>query len=69
MIKKNIFKPSQSQRSHKNYFKIIKKIDLNNIKFTFNSEEKLDLLIAAVNEFMVQRIETSSKDESISYFL
>ena len=69
MIKKNIFKLGQSQRSHKNYLKIIKKIDLNNIKFRFDSEEKLDLLITGVNEFMVQRIEPESKDESISYFL
>ena len=69
MIKKNISKSRQSLRSNKNYLKIIKKIDLSNIKFRFDSEEKLDLLIAGVNEFMVQRIESESKDESISYFI
>ena len=66
MIKKNIPKTRQSQRSNKNYYKILKKIDLSNIKFKFDSEEKLDLLITGVNKFMVQRLETY---ESISYFI
>ena len=69
MIKKNISKSRHSQRSNKNYHKIIKKIDLSNIKFKFDSEEKLDLLITGVNEFMVKRIESESKDEYISYFI
>ena len=69
MIKKNIIKSKQTQRSYKNYIKIIKKIDLKNIKFKFNSEEKLDLLITGVNEFMVKRLEFEAKDESISYFV
>ena len=66
MIKKNIPKTRQSQRSNKNYYKILKKIDLSNIKFKFDSEEKLDLLITGVNKFMVQRLEAN---ESISYFI
>ena len=66
MIKKNISKTRQSQRSNKNYYKILKKIDLSNIKFKFDSEEKLDLLITGVNKFMVQRLEAN---ESISYFI
>ena len=69
MIKKNISKFRNSLRSNKNYHKIIKKIDLSNIKFKFDSEEKLDLLITGVNEFMVQRLESKSVDENISFFL
>ena len=69
MIKKNISKSKNSLRSNKNYHKIIKKIDLSNIKFKFDSEEKLDLLITGVNEFMVQRLDSKSIDENISFFL
>ena len=69
MIQKTIIKSKHTQRSYKNYIKIIKKIDLKNIKFKFNSEEKLDLLITGVNEFMVKRLEFDAKDESISYFV
>ena len=69
MIKRNITKSKQNHRSNKNYHKIIKKIDLSNIKFKFDSEEKLDLLITGVNEFMVQRLESKSVDENISFFL
>ena len=69
MIKKNISKFRNSLRSNKNYHKIIKKIDISNIKFKFDSEEKLDLLITGVNEFMVQRLDSKSIDENISFFL
>ena len=62
-------KKEKSQRTYKNYIKIKKKIDLTNIKFNLDSEEKLDLLITGVNQFMVQRLESEKIHESIIYFI
>ena len=58
-----------SKRTHKNYLKIVKGIDLNNIKFKLDSEEKLDLLITGINKFMVQRLEADKIHESLIYFI
>ncbi|MDB3942039.1 hypothetical protein N9366_00330 [Candidatus Pelagibacter sp.] len=63
-----MIKINKNQRSHKNYLKIIKKINHKNIKFKIDSEEKLNLIIVGVNEFMVRRIDSYSINEIINYF-
>ena len=62
-------KKEKSKRTHKNYLKIVKDIDSDNIKFKLDSEEKLDLLITGVNKFMIQRLEAYKIHECLVYFI
>ena len=63
-----MIKTRKSERSYKDYLKIIKKINQNNLNFKIDSEEKLNLIISGVNEFMVKRIDSFTINDCLSYF-
>jgi hypothetical protein len=51
------------------YEKIIKKIDLNNLKLKIDSPEKLKNLLCNVNKFMTKRLEDADGEECLKWFL
>ena len=63
-----MIKARKSQRSYKNYLRLIKKVNQDNLNFKIDSEEKLDLIILGVNEFMVKRIDSFTINDCLSYF-
>ena len=63
-----MIKTKKSHRSYNNYLRLIKKINQDNLSFKIDSEEKLDLIILGVNEFMVKRIDSFTINDCISYF-